>query len=105
MDNVQRRKSTTISWDLTVLVRERGGQYLEAAPAKSFTFTSEVQVWKSNNSIMASSSILEYSKNNGEWIPLISEQTVPFQTGDSVRVREAAQYPFPAGEATTYNFE
>ncbi|MEK3919441.1 MULTISPECIES: DUF4073 domain-containing protein [unclassified Paenibacillus] len=91
--------------DLTVLVRERGGQYLEAAPAKSFTFTSEVQVWKSNNSIMASSSILEYSKNNGEWIPLISEQTVPFQTGDSVRVREAAQYPFPAGEATTYNFE
>lgn len=91
--------------DLTVLVRERGGQYLEAAPAKSFTFTSKVQVWNANKSIMASSSILEYSKNDGEWIPLISEKAVPFQTGDSVRVREAAQDPFPAGAATTYIIE
>ncbi|MGN7413981.1 DUF4073 domain-containing protein [Paenibacillus sp. SAF-068] len=91
--------------DLTVLVRERGGQYLEAAPAKSFTFTSKVQVWNANKSIMASSSILEYSKNDGEWIPLISEQAVHFETGDSVQVREAARNPFPAGAATTYIIE
>ena len=67
--------------DLTVLVREKGGQYLDAAPAKEFKFTSKVHVMNLNNSISTSLPTLEYSKNDGEWIPLLVEQTVSFQTG------------------------
>lgn len=90
--------------DLTVLLREKGGQYLEAAPAKEFKFTSEVHVMNLNNSISTSLPTLEYSKNDGEWTPLLVDQTVSFETGDSVRVREAAQPPFQAGAIETFTF-
>ncbi|WP_145413674.1 DUF4073 domain-containing protein [Paenibacillus xylanexedens] len=90
--------------DLTVLVREKGGRYLDAAPAKEFKFTSKVHVMSLNNSISTSLPTLEYSKNDGEWAPLLVDQTVSFQTGDSVRVREAAQPPFQAGAIETFTF-
>ncbi|MGQ8872616.1 DUF4073 domain-containing protein [Paenibacillus sp. TSA_86.1] len=90
--------------DLTVLLREKGGQYVEAAPAKEFKFTSKVHVMSLNQSISTSLPTLEYSKNDGAWTPLLVDQTVSFQTGDSVRVREAAQHPFEAGAIETFTF-
>ncbi|QOS82205.1 DUF4073 domain-containing protein [Paenibacillus sp. JNUCC31] len=91
--------------DLTILLREKGGQYLPAAPAKSFTFKSKVNIFKGGNTLSASTSAIEYSKNGEEWIKFVPQQVVTFQPGDSVDVREAAYGSFPAGAVETITFD
>lgn len=91
--------------DLTILLREKGGDYLPPGPAKSFTFTSKVHMqFPGGNYLWTTSNGAEYSLNGGAWQPLPYDQQVAFQPGDVVEVREAARGVFPAGAIETYNF-
>ncbi|SDM41794.1 S-layer homology domain-containing protein [Paenibacillus sp. OK060] len=90
--------------DLTILLREKGGRYLPAGPAKSFTFTSNVNVKKTVNSLTPLTSTLEYSMDGVDWSEFSRGLVLSFQVGDTVEVREAARGPFPAGTATTIIF-
>lgn len=92
--------------DLTILLRERGGQYLPPGAAQNFTFTSKVHMqFTGGDYLMTSSKGAEYSVNGGAWISLPFDQQVKFQPGDVVEVREAARGVFPAGAIETYNFQ
>lgn len=91
--------------DLTILLREKGGKYLPAGTAKSFVFTSNVNVKRTGNSFAPLTSTLEYSMDGVDWIEFSRDLVVTLQAGESVQVREAARNLFPAGAATTYNFE
>ncbi|MCL6660903.1 DUF4073 domain-containing protein [Paenibacillus amylolyticus] len=91
--------------DLTILLREKGGKYLPAGTAKSFVFTSNVNVKRTGNSLTPLTSTLEYSMDGVDWIEFSRDLVVSLQAGELVQVREAARNLFPAGAATTYNFE
>ncbi|SEB27564.1 DUF4073 domain-containing protein [Paenibacillus sp. 276b] len=90
--------------DLTILLREKASEILPAAPARSYTFTSEVHVRTANSSLSTSLPTLEYSLNGGDWIALNVDQVVYMQTDDVVQVREAARGSFPAGAPTEYQY-